>query len=199
MNGLTIVSDNSYARTAIEHLILQLNYQPDTKENLAIFTFEKNWLSKHDLDLILKSQAHRILIIMKKSTLLYSPEMYLSQRICFGDYNETLNSLAKILSCFILDIKTPHPSGLTLRRHRKLKLTINEHKTLLLYVKGVAIQSIANVLAVSAKTVYSHKLNAMRKMNISNNAELVKRKGEILFTYQFNTQLNDHVFGKYRS
>lgn len=195
MNGLTIVSDNSYTRTAIEHLILQLNNQPDTEENLAIFTFEKNWLSKCDLDLIIKSQACRTLIIMKKNSLLYSPEMYLSQRVYFGNYNEPLISLTKLLTHFILDVKTTHLSGLISTRQRKSKLTTNEHKTLLLYVKGFAIQRIANILNISAKTVYSHKLNAMRKMNITNNAELIKRKGEILFTYQFNTQLNKGIFG----
>ena len=53
-------------------------------------------------------------------------------------------------------------------------LSDREREILLLLAKGVSLNDIADSLAISNKTVSTHKMRLMRKMHISTNADLVR-------------------------
>ncbi|ECX8488451.1 helix-turn-helix transcriptional regulator [Salmonella enterica] len=194
MNGLTIISDNSYTQIAIANLATQFSSRCCMEGKLAIFTFEKNWLSCNEFQFILNCRANRVLILMKKCSLLYIAEMPVSDRFYFVDYEASVVSLTKILAQFFLEKKTQRFFGLNHSRKINITITKREHQIILLYANGFAIKQIADALALNIKTVYSHKLKAMTKMNISNNAELVRRKWEVLFIYQLNLLIDGCIF-----
>lgn len=62
-------------------------------------------------------------------------------------------------------------------------LTSRELHVFTMLGKGVSINQIASDLKLSAKTISSHKARLMQKMNIQNNAELIK--------YYLNSELNE--------
>lgn len=53
-------------------------------------------------------------------------------------------------------------------------LSEREHLILCKLVRGSSVNEIANELAISNKTVSTHKIRLMQKLNISNNAELIR-------------------------
>jgi DNA-binding NarL/FixJ family response regulator len=55
-----------------------------------------------------------------------------------------------------------------------LKLTGRELQILRLLVRGISINKIAEELSISNKTVSTHKVRLMKKMDIRNNVELVR-------------------------
>lgn len=54
------------------------------------------------------------------------------------------------------------------------QLSEREREILLLLAKGKSLNEIADELAISNKTVSTHKMRLMQKMNFSNNADLVR-------------------------
>jgi len=54
------------------------------------------------------------------------------------------------------------------------QLSEREREILLMLAKGVSLNSIADSLAISSKTVSTHKMRLMQKMSISTNADLVR-------------------------
>jgi len=54
------------------------------------------------------------------------------------------------------------------------QLSEREREILLLLAKGVSLNHIADSLAISSKTVSTHKMRLMQKMGISTNADLVR-------------------------
>lgn len=54
------------------------------------------------------------------------------------------------------------------------QLSEREYEILLLLVKGKSLNEIADELAISNKTVSTHKMRLMQKMNFSRNADLVR-------------------------
>jgi DNA-binding NarL/FixJ family response regulator len=53
-------------------------------------------------------------------------------------------------------------------------LTAREKEVLALVSKGMSTKQIAHSLGISGRTVESHRINMLKKMNVSNTAELVK-------------------------
>ncbi|MBN3082897.1 MULTISPECIES: response regulator transcription factor [Pectobacterium] len=53
-------------------------------------------------------------------------------------------------------------------------LTAREHQIMIMFAQGMGINAIANELAISNKTVSTHKARLMEKMQFSTNVEIVK-------------------------
>ncbi|MFC3395508.1 response regulator transcription factor [Brenneria rubrifaciens] len=53
-------------------------------------------------------------------------------------------------------------------------LTPREHQIMIMFAQGMGINTIANELAISNKTVSTHKSRLMEKMKFSTNADIVK-------------------------
>lgn len=64
-------------------------------------------------------------------------------------------------------------SGLIQPNHHD-KLTAREHQVLRLFALGTSVSGIAGALAISSKTVSTHKARLMEKMGFSSNAEIIR-------------------------
>lgn len=58
--------------------------------------------------------------------------------------------------------------------HPHESLSEREQEVMLLLVKGKSLNDIADQLAISSKTVSTHKMRLMKKLNINTNADLVR-------------------------
>ncbi|MEW6543743.1 MAG: LuxR C-terminal-related transcriptional regulator [Nitrospirota bacterium] len=65
-------------------------------------------------------------------------------------------------------------AGLLVRRRRPETLTTREHEILQLIWTGLKNKEIAQRLKISVKTVEAHRANMMKKVRVSNTAQLLK-------------------------
>jgi|SRR6478735_8545726 len=61
----------------------------------------------------------------------------------------------------------------------QIEITPREKEVLELVSKGNSTKQIADQLGISIRTVESHRINMLKKMKVSNSAELVKRASEM--------------------
>jgi two-component system response regulator NreC len=61
----------------------------------------------------------------------------------------------------------------------QIEITPREKEVLELVSKGHSTKQIADQLGISIRTVESHRINMLKKMKVSNSAELVKRASEL--------------------
>lgn len=111
-------------------------------------------------------------------------DAYVSKNACM---EELFNALERVLaghkyiSTNISEMLVDSLSGNQKLPHSLL--TSRELHVLTMLGKGFAVKKIAADLQLSAKTISSHKSRIMQKMNLANNAELIK--------YFINSELND--------
>ena len=54
-------------------------------------------------------------------------------------------------------------------------ITPREKEVLELVAKGNSTKQVADILGISVRTVESHRINMLKKMKVSNTAELIKK------------------------
>lgn len=118
--------------------------------------------------------------------------MNFSQKIIFGYYKEPLVSLKITLGNFLFLTNT---DDLTARIYQTepRKLSPNERNITLMYIGGLSVDFIARTTNKSYKTISAHKRNAMKKMGISTNIELMQISGGILLANRLNLMYEQKI------
>ncbi|CNK16901.1 putative LuxR-family regulatory protein [Yersinia enterocolitica] len=185
MDNISVVSDNVYAKIAIIKMVSQLCSGRRLKKTYAIYSFERTWLNENELSSILNCKAGRILILAPKSLLTFLSTLNFKEKISFSHYDAPLSALKMALNAFLNYVKKEDFKSIIYPTESK-SLSPNECSITLLYFEGLSIKHIARLMNKSHKTISAHKRNAMKKMGVATNSELIKKRGGILLANKLN-------------
>lgn len=174
MDDIFIYTDNSYTEMAIKHFLCELNYLHDDRSRLAIFSIEGNVVSEECLLAMIECNAFKILVLAKKSVLNFLSAILQKKNISFKRNDTSLRRIKFVLMSFLY-FYDPEEKQAWYPKNTLKTLSLSERKITLLYTQGLSLNNISELLNRSVKTISSHKRQAMNKLGITSNIELMQK------------------------
>lgn len=180
MDDILVVSDCCYAKQAVITILKTYDLQSRENEKIAIFMYEKKWLSESEIRLLLSCEAKRIIVFGDKKLLAFLNFINPFKNVSYACYGNAKDIIARILRDFIFSLNSfnylekdalivPEP------------LSYAEARIVKMYLDGMSVHAMTNILNINYKTVCHHKHNAMKKMCIKGKCELINAGSSLKF------------------
>ncbi|MHA4830478.1 transcriptional regulator RcsB [compost metagenome] len=178
MTNIIVSGDSFPVVEGIRQLLPLIPYET-TQEILAVFIFEKTWLTEAELSDVIRYPADRILVFIPPELVNIMSLVALPSKIAVFPWKISLQHIVLRLNIFLnaRPVRRLHATGDNMKPE---KLSSREEKVISLCMRGVSVRSISEIINVHPKTVSSHKRSAMRKLGMTTNQALFQR-GRILF------------------
>lgn len=183
MDNIFIYSDDVYARTALISLVSGVDFTAHRHEEMAVFSFENNFISEACLLALVECQIARILVLARPSVINFLSSMLPDKNIIFERYDSALPQLKTALTVF-LGRKKDASRNNKLAKKEMARLSVNERRITGLYTQGLSLNYIASLMNKSIKTISAHRRSAMKKLGVVSNIELIQNGHLIRFLEQ---------------
>ena len=175
MNEVYIYSDNSFAKIALAAIVSGIFHLKTTKYEVAVFSFESRMISPDDILLLINCKAQKVLIFARNSLINFLSFILEGNHFLFVRYD---TALVKIQRCISVFFEGGEHSAFKKvdNSYKKRKLTTSEKMIITLYINGLPLSYIAFSMKKSIKTISAQKKNAMRKMGLESDIELIQTR-----------------------
>lgn len=180
--NISLFSDNCYAKKTIIHILDNSINLIDKKQNLSIFTFEKERITDEEFMRIIECDSDRILVLCHKNLIKFMSALEFKNKISFAHYDMKVKTIMSTLK-FFLSPTILSEFNFSNKLIKEKELSKNERRTVSLYAKGASITTMSKVMNLNHKTIYSHKRNAMKKMGCTNNIDFMQKILKIRLVY----------------
>lgn len=172
MNNISIQSDNYYVKEAIRNIINESTFISHAGQSVAIFFFEKQWVTRHEFHSLLLCQADRVLIIGSDVVLSFIEKNILIKNVCLLSSKAALKTIRTALNNFLngvysVFLRYPETS------QDAYKLTEKAIRIISSYLSGMPLTTISEVEKINAKTLYAYKSNVMAEKGLISSLSLV--------------------------
>lgn len=182
-----IFSDNNYSRITISHLLKPF-LLPADNHSYGVFIIESKYPNAKIMSIIKDCKIKNIMIICHEHIKKILSPFIKNARITYCAYSAPLSEISDKLMYFITNANTETNTGY-IKKHQLSLLSRREIEILILYINGFKEISISKIFAIATKTVYSHKRNAMKKLGIQRDIDLLN--------FFNNMQPKKHKFNRY--
>lgn len=171
IDGIMIFSDNVYVKEALHNFIKRTDLTK-IKGNLAIFIFEKKWLTCDELDSITECQADRIMIVAPEVLLSFIKTNVTKKIIKYCLLNQTVDNVKSSLNAFFENAYSVnfHNPKIIMKAY---SISHFDKQVLMFYVHGATPKEISIVLGKHVKVLSAIKRKFFTNYGFIHNIEFI--------------------------